>query len=268
MTARARPSPPPSWPATKPTSSAAASAAWPGPTSAWSWSTPPPPTRPTSSPPRLGARVVGRPCRGLPAPAQRRTGPGARCDWVLFVDADERVRRRWPLRSAIGCWRPGPNVGFWIPRRNVIAGVWVRHRRLVARPPATAAEAASARYDESGVVHEVAALDGPSDNLTEPLLHLNYETLAEFRREAAPVRHLWRPHAGESGRLVASTQSRAPADPRVSPPGVRAWRASARAARACASASRWRWPRSTPTASFCACPARPSAVSGRSAGCS
>ena len=38
-----------------------------------------------------------------------------------------------------------------------------------------------ARYGESGLFHEVGALGGPGATLREPLPHLNYETLAEFR---------------------------------------------------------------------------------------
>jgi (heptosyl)LPS beta-1,4-glucosyltransferase len=101
--------------------------------------------------------------------------------WVLFVDADERVppalanEVRWRLTS------PEPYVGYWVPRRNLIAGVWVRHAGWWPDHQLRLIERRRARYDETGVVHEVASLDGPSDYLTEPIVHLNYASLAEFR---------------------------------------------------------------------------------------
>lgn len=117
-------------------------------------------------------------------------------DWVLFVDADERVppslAREVRTRLALS----GDEVGFWIPRRNVIAGVWVKHAGWWPDHQLRLLRRANARYDESGVVHEVAELDGPSGTLNEPLLHLNYETFEEFRTKQAryavlEARTLW-----------------------------------------------------------------------------
>jgi hypothetical protein len=105
----------------------------------------------------------------------------ATSQWVLFVDADERVPPALAaeVRQRIGA--PGPSVGFWVPRRNVIAGVWVRHAGWWPDYQLRLMERAQARYDVSGVVHEVANLDGPSERLAEPLFHLNYESMAQFR---------------------------------------------------------------------------------------
>src|SRR5256885_1854185 len=48
-------------------------------------------------------------------------------DWVLFVDADERVppALRDEVRARLVA--PGGCVGFWIPRRNVLMGRVVRY---------------------------------------------------------------------------------------------------------------------------------------------
>ena len=142
-----------------------------------------------------GARVVERPRRSFQA--QRNVALGlATSEWVLFVDGDERVPPSLANEIRARLAGVGDVVGFWIPRRNVIAGVWVkqagwwpdRQLRLLRRD--------SARYDEAGVVHEVAELDGPSDVLSEPLLHLNYESFEEFRGKQAhyallQARTLW-----------------------------------------------------------------------------
>jgi len=101
--------------------------------------------------------------------------------WVLFVDADERVPPALAAEVRRRLASPAPYAGFWVPRRNLIAGAWVRHAGWWPDHQLRLLDRKRARYDERGTVHEVAALDGPSDRLSEPLLHLNYETLAEFR---------------------------------------------------------------------------------------
>jgi (heptosyl)LPS beta-1,4-glucosyltransferase len=103
--------------------------------------------------------------------------------WVLFVDADERVPLALAAEVRARLAAPEPHVGFWVPRRNLIAGAWVKHAGWWPDRQLRLLERTRARYDESGVVHEVAGLDGPSDDLREPLLHLNYTSLGEFREK-------------------------------------------------------------------------------------
>ena len=144
---------------------------------------------------RAGARVVERPWVSFQH--QRNTAIGlARCDWVLFVDGDERVPPSLAREVRERLRDSGDVRGFWIPRRNVIAGVWVRHAGWWPDPQLRLLHGTSARFDESGKVHEVAELDGPAGALSEPLLHLNYETFAEFREKQAryavlEARTLW-----------------------------------------------------------------------------
>jgi len=145
---------------------------------------------------QAGATVVGRPWPGFPA--QRNAGLDlATGDWVLFVDADERVPPSLAREVRERVASAEKIAGFWVPRRNVIAGEWVRHAGWWPDSQLRLLRRCSARYDESGVVHEVAALDGPADTLTEPLLHLNYATLSEFRAKQAryallEARTLWK----------------------------------------------------------------------------
>ncbi len=123
-------------------------------------------------------RVVVQPWLGF-AGQRNRALDLARSDWVLFVDADERVPPALAaeVRSAVS----GEAAGAWIPRRNIIAGQWVRWAGWWPDRQLRLLRCGHARYDESALVHEVATLDGVAATLREPLLHLNYETLAEFR---------------------------------------------------------------------------------------
>ncbi|HZT05419.1 MAG TPA: glycosyltransferase family 2 protein [Chloroflexota bacterium] len=143
--------------------------------------------------------------------------------WVFFVDADERVSsalaaeiREATSGRGLSTNEPQP-TGYWIPRHNVILGRLVRgggwwpdyQLRLLRRGAAT--------YDPARAVHETVLLNGPSDYLDEPLLHLNYTSIgqiihkqrryAELEAEslrtagarprvralvAAPIREFWR----------------------------------------------------------------------------
>jgi len=155
-----------------------------------------------------GARVVVAPWRGFPSQRNRAldlcTG-----EWVLFLDADERVTpelrdelrallsegraknerriedRGWTgyLPSSI-LYPPSSNVaGYWIPRSNLFFGRALRgggwypdHQlRLLRRD--------RARYDETRLVHEYAELDGAAGYLTQHLLHLNIERFDELWRK-------------------------------------------------------------------------------------
>lgn len=142
-----------------------------------------------------GARIVTCSWQGFPRQRNRALDL-VTSDWVLFVDADERVTPALAreVRSVVAA--PGEMVGFWIPRRNVIAGAWVRHAGWWPDRQLRLLRRGRARYDEARPVHEVADLDGPAGTLREPFLHLNYECLAEFRAKQAhyavlEARTLW-----------------------------------------------------------------------------
>jgi glycosyltransferase involved in cell wall biosynthesis len=128
-------------------------------------------------------------CRFISFPQMRNHALSlAHGDWVLFVDADERLSESLvaEVRAAVNAserrMQVGETapVGYWIPRHNLIFGRLVRgggwspdyQLRLLRR--------LSARYDEARLVHEQVLLDGPSDHLHERLLHFNYASLRQF----------------------------------------------------------------------------------------
>jgi glycosyltransferase involved in cell wall biosynthesis len=129
-----------------------------------------------------GARVEERPFDNFAA--QREAALElSRGDWVLFVDADERVppELRDEVRRTISA--PDGKHAFWIPRHNLLLGRVVRHAgwfpdyqlRLLYRP--------ASRFDPRRVVHEVAVIDGSVGYLKEALVHFNYASLGEFVRK-------------------------------------------------------------------------------------
>ena len=107
----------------------------------------------------------------------------ARGEWVLFVDADERVPD--PLRTEVLATiaRPEGRRGFWIPRHNVLLGRIVRHAGWYPDYQLRLLERAAAHFDPLRPVHEEALVDGRIGHLRAPLLHFNYASLGEFVRK-------------------------------------------------------------------------------------
>ena len=130
----------------------------------------------------LGARVEERRFDNFAAQrdAALRLAQG---EWVLFVDADERVTpalRDEVLRTVD---QPGGARGFWIPRHNLLMGRVVRHAGWFPDYQLRLLERAAAHYDPTRPVHELALVDGPVGKLREPLVHFNYVGLSEFVRK-------------------------------------------------------------------------------------
>jgi glycosyltransferase involved in cell wall biosynthesis len=104
-------------------------------------------------------------------------------DWVLFVDADERVTADLRTEVLATIAAAGDIRGFWIPRHNLILGRVVRHAGWYPDFQLRLLERKSARFDPRRVVHELAIVDGRLGHLRSPLLHLNYRSLGEFTRK-------------------------------------------------------------------------------------
>jgi glycosyltransferase involved in cell wall biosynthesis len=103
-------------------------------------------------------------------------------DWVLFVDADERVTPELGDEVLRTVNAPSGCRGFWIPRRNYLIGREVRHAGWFPDYQLRLLERRAARFDPLRVVHELALVDGPVGHLRAPLVHFNYSDLHDFVR--------------------------------------------------------------------------------------
>jgi glycosyltransferase involved in cell wall biosynthesis len=139
-----------------------------------------------------GAYVVLEPWRGYSA-QRNRALQLCRSEWVLFVDADERLTNE--LRHELQAMREqvlalpfssaSSAAGYWIPRYNLFfdqivhGGGWYPdyQLRLVRRD--------RAQFNEQQMVHEVAMVGGTTARLQQHLLHINIERVGEFWRKQA-----------------------------------------------------------------------------------
>jgi hypothetical protein len=103
-------------------------------------------------------------------------------EWTLFLDADERLTSAFRAELAdVIHTAPRDVAGYWVARRNHMfgrelrgGGWWPDHQLRLMRGN-------RARYASDREVHEVVEIDGHVRTLSEPILHLNYESMKEFR---------------------------------------------------------------------------------------
>ena len=99
-------------------------------------------------------------------------------EWVLFVDADERVTP--DLAQEIQAALARPQAGWWIPRHNYLFGRLTLHAGWYPDYQLRLFRRQQARYDPSRPVHELVELEGEAGYLASPFVHLNYDHVAEF----------------------------------------------------------------------------------------
>jgi (heptosyl)LPS beta-1,4-glucosyltransferase len=102
-----------------------------------------------------------------------------KADWVLFVDADERVTPE--LAEEVKHVIQNPEyVGWNIPRHNYIFGKLTRWAGWYPDYQMRLLKVGSARYDPTRQVHEVVILDGKGSATKNHFLHYNYRDFAQF----------------------------------------------------------------------------------------
>jgi glycosyltransferase involved in cell wall biosynthesis len=101
-------------------------------------------------------------------------------EWVLFLDADERVTAE--LAEAIRPAVEGPHAGYRIRRRNHVLGRRMTSMGLDRDRPLRLFRRERARVSDTRV-HEVVAVDGTTGNLDAPLDHFTMTSLDGYLRK-------------------------------------------------------------------------------------
>ncbi|MBI4062460.1 glycosyltransferase family 2 protein [Candidatus Gottesmanbacteria bacterium] len=99
-------------------------------------------------------------------------------DWILSLDSDEEVPRT--LASEIeGAINDPSVVGYWIPRKNIIFGKWIRHGLWWPDKQLRLFHRGRGKFPCKHV-HEYLDVDGPTGELQEPYIHYNYTSVSQF----------------------------------------------------------------------------------------
>jgi|SRR3989344_23819 len=101
-------------------------------------------------------------------------------DWILSLDADEKVSEelKEEIMSILTSKLPSMN-GYWIPRKNIIFGKWIKHAGWYPDHQLRFFKKDKGKFEEKNV-HEMIRLDGEAEFLKEHLIHYNFETISQF----------------------------------------------------------------------------------------
>jgi glycosyltransferase involved in cell wall biosynthesis len=107
----------------------------------------------------------------------------ARSDWILSLDADERLSAE--LQESLRIWKKetseGP-AGFYLPRVSFFLGRWIRHTTWYPDWQLRLYRKSAGRW-VGGHVHESVAVDGPTDRLSGHIEHFTYSSLSEYLKQ-------------------------------------------------------------------------------------
>ncbi|MCX8008995.1 MAG: glycosyltransferase family 2 protein [Patescibacteria group bacterium] len=103
-------------------------------------------------------------------------------DWILNLDGDEIVTES--LRDEIqNILKIKQDIdGYWIPRKNIIFGKWIRHGLWWPDKQLRLFRRGKGKFPCEHI-HEYLVVNGKTSELSEPLLHYNYETISQFLRK-------------------------------------------------------------------------------------
>jgi glycosyltransferase involved in cell wall biosynthesis len=124
----------------------------------------------------FGARVVSRPFTNFGEQKNFAAGQAAH-DWVLSLDADERLSGE--LRESIAAWRLGEPefVAYRINRKPNYMGGWIRHSGWYPEYCVRLYRRDRGRF--VGALHESVQVKGPVGRLRGEILHYTIRSLDE-----------------------------------------------------------------------------------------
>lgn len=107
-----------------------------------------------------------------------------RGDWILSLDADERVpdALRDEIRAVLA--RDPPVTGFFVPRQNFFQGRWIRYGGWYPDYQLRLCRRGRGAFTETAV-HESLRVDGPTARLRSPLVHQSYRGIEDFVTRAS-----------------------------------------------------------------------------------
>jgi glycosyltransferase involved in cell wall biosynthesis len=149
-----------------------------------------------------GAEVVVRPWPGF-GPQKNFGMDRAASEWILIVDADERVPDPLAeeIRSLMSRWKDGDHVAYEIPRMNFYYGAWVRHAGLYPDYQIRLVRKGTAAYNDVPV-HENLIVRGTIGKLTHPFEHQTERRIDDHFRKFDLYTTLAAREKGKTVRIV------------------------------------------------------------------
>jgi glycosyltransferase involved in cell wall biosynthesis len=126
-----------------------------------------------------GARVLVEPWRGF-GPQKQLAVTAARHDWVLCIDADERVSPELDasIRALFSHGAPA-GAAYALSRRNCFLGRWLAHGEGYPDWVVRLFDRRRARWSDDAV-HERVVTDAPPARLSGDLMHRSAESLESY----------------------------------------------------------------------------------------
>lgn len=104
-------------------------------------------------------------------------------DWVLFIDADERVTTSLSenIKDQISKIKDPKTTGFYIKRKDILWGKELKHGEVRQMKLLRLAKKNSGKWEES--VHEKWIAKGKIGELKNPLIHYPHQNISDFLKE-------------------------------------------------------------------------------------
>lgn len=127
--------------------------------------------------------VIVRPWEGY-GPQKNYGIQQATGDWILILDADERVSPELAkeIQERLQSWMAHDPVAYRIPRRNIFYGAWVRWGGAYPDPQIRLFRKGKATYNDVEI-HENLIVEGRIGNLDGFLLHYTERQIADHFRK-------------------------------------------------------------------------------------
>lgn len=106
----------------------------------------------------------------------------AKGEWVLFVDADERITSDLKKEIVLHATNPGnPYAGFYLKRRDILFGKELQYGEVGNIQFLRFAQKHAGKWE--GAVHEKWRIKGKIGQLNNYIVHYPHQTIAEFLGE-------------------------------------------------------------------------------------
>ncbi len=138
-------------------------------------------------------------------------------DWLLIVDADERVTPALAAEIAAAIADPDAADGYYIARQNLFQGKWIRHAGMYPDWQLRLFRRGKARYEDR-IVHEHMVADGRTAFLGNHFIHHDFKGVERyFERhnhytslEAVEVHRMLQGKPGGDRAMTGDASSRGP----------------------------------------------------------